>query len=403
MPGDATQYDEAARRRWVDEPPKRVPAPERTPFERDRARVVHAAASRRLAAKTQVVGPQTDDFVRNRLTHSLEVAQIARDLARALGCEPDLVETAALAHDLGHPPFGHNGERVLAEAADGLRRLRGQRPDAAPAHPAGGEDVRPGRALSRAQPDPGDPRRVHQVPLAARRRLRADGCARRRVTAGGAEVRGVRRRPAGLRLAPHRRARAPAVLRGPGDGPRRRHRLLRPRRRGRRRRRPDRADPARRRGGQRGRARLVPPRGGPDDALDEGLARLRTIGSWPTAAYDGSRRGAGRAEEPHQRPDRTLRRGRPGGDLRGVPRPAGAVRRRPRRARGLTGRDGDPEGDRGSLRDAGRRPGPGDGAAARAARRAGRGARQDRPGPPRPGRTPTTGRRPPTTPRGCAW
>jgi dGTPase len=113
MPG----YDEAARERSVEEPPKRVAAPERTPFERDRARVVHAAASRRLAAKTQVLGPQTDDFVRNRLTHSLEVAQVARDLARALGTEPDLVETAALAHDLGHPPFGHNGERVLAEAA----------------------------------------------------------------------------------------------------------------------------------------------------------------------------------------------------------------------------------------------------------------------------------------------
>jgi dGTPase len=110
-------YADADRERYVTEPPKRVAAPERTPFERDRARVVHAASSRRLAAKTQVVGPQSDDFVRNRLTHSLEVAQVARDLSRALGCEPDIVETAALAHDLGHPPFGHNGERVLAEVA----------------------------------------------------------------------------------------------------------------------------------------------------------------------------------------------------------------------------------------------------------------------------------------------
>src|SRR6476469_7929374 len=110
-------YDAASRERLVDEPPKRVDAPVRTPFERDRARVVHAAASRRLAAKTQVVGPQTDDFVRNRLTHSLEVAQVARDLARALGTHPDIAETAALAHDLGHPPFGHNGERALAELA----------------------------------------------------------------------------------------------------------------------------------------------------------------------------------------------------------------------------------------------------------------------------------------------
>jgi dGTPase len=111
-------YDEHDRERIVAEPPKRVEAPERTPYERDRARVVHAAASRRLAAKTQVHGPQMDDFVRNRLTHSLEVAQVARDLSRALGSQPDIAETAALAHDLGHPPFGHNGEHALHTLAE---------------------------------------------------------------------------------------------------------------------------------------------------------------------------------------------------------------------------------------------------------------------------------------------
>jgi len=111
-------YGADDRERIVAEPPKRVEAPERTPYERDRARVVHAAASRRLAAKTQVHGPQMDDFVRNRLTHSLEVAQVARDLSRALGSQPDIAETAALAHDLGHPPFGHNGEGALDTLAE---------------------------------------------------------------------------------------------------------------------------------------------------------------------------------------------------------------------------------------------------------------------------------------------
>ncbi|QLQ10239.1 MAG: deoxyguanosinetriphosphate triphosphohydrolase [Nocardioidaceae bacterium] len=105
-------YDSAATERFVAESPK---SSARSPFERDRARLVHSAALRRLAAKTQVVGPGTDDFVRNRLTHTLEVAQIARDLANRIGCDTDVVETAALAHDIGHPPFGHNGEQALNE------------------------------------------------------------------------------------------------------------------------------------------------------------------------------------------------------------------------------------------------------------------------------------------------
>mgnify|MGYP001190351603 CR=1 FL=1 len=115
-------YGEADQERWVAEAPK---SRERTAFERDRARLVHSSALRRLADKTQVLGPATDDFVRTRLTHTLEVAQVGRELGKALGCDPDVVDTACLAHDLGHPPFGHNGERALAQVTEGIGGFEG--------------------------------------------------------------------------------------------------------------------------------------------------------------------------------------------------------------------------------------------------------------------------------------
>jgi dGTPase len=105
-------YSDFDRERWVAEDPAQKRS-DRDDFARDRARLVHSAALRRLAGKTQILGAGHDDFVRNRLTHSLEVAQIGREFGAALGCDADLVDMACLAHDLGHPPFGHNGEMEL--------------------------------------------------------------------------------------------------------------------------------------------------------------------------------------------------------------------------------------------------------------------------------------------------
>ena len=115
-------YTSADRERFMDEPAKRLG---RTEFARDRARIIHSFALRRLAAKTQVEVPFETEFPRTRLSHSLECAQVGRELGAALGADPDLMEGACLAHDIGHPPFGHNGEEALNEVAEACGGFEG--------------------------------------------------------------------------------------------------------------------------------------------------------------------------------------------------------------------------------------------------------------------------------------